>query len=277
MAPGAVFDTSRIADITTRVVVDEVLDLAQPDLNLRDLCKIVKVPKLVGDISIAARLTGQEKVSEAESADLSNNEFSKISFDLWKNVVHVAITDESKMRANIDVMQISMQDAGKEIARMENKQIAEALEVSGGISTIAGTDWDDDTNDPAKDIMAAQGQILNEKKGYKPDVIAMHPLTYSSLVANENVKKFMEYGTIIKDGGLPNIMGLKTVVDPYLTDGQAIVLTTKAPVCVLGIGPTEGEKIRDGRRGLNEYVIRQYLQPKLVIPDAARILTGLHG
>lgn len=275
--PGALFDTSRISSISTRVVVDEVLDLAQSELNLRKICKIVQMPKLQADIRVGTRLSGSEKVPEEGIAQFSNQEYAKVSFELWKNVVHVGVSDESQMRANVNVLQLHMQDAARDIARMENKQIAEALEAAGGITTIAGSDWGNDANDPAKDIMGAVSAILDEKKGYKPDVIVMHPLVYADLVANENILNYMNRSSLILKGKLGSVMGLDIVVDPYLTNTTALILDTKAPVCVLGLGPTKGEKERDVRRGVEEYVIKQFMQPKLVITDAARILTGVHA
>ena len=45
----------------------------------------------------------------------------------------------------------------------------------------------------------------------------------------------------------------------------------------LGEGPTEAARYRDEKAGYDAYIIRQWLEPKLVLGDAIRELTGVHA
>ena len=41
-----------------------------------------------------------------------------------------------------------------------------------------------------------------------------------------------------------------------------------APAVVLGLGPVEAAQYRDEKAGYDAYVIRQYMEPQLVLDDA---------
>ena len=43
---------------------------------------------------------------------------------------------------------------------------------------------------------------------------------------------------------------------------------SSAPAIVLGLGPIEAAQYRDEKAGYDAYVIRQYMEPQLVIDDA---------
>jgi hypothetical protein len=62
-----------------------------------------------------------------------------------------------------------------------------------------------------------------------------------------------------------------------LTSTIALVGSTQAPALVLGEGPTEAAQYRNEPAGYDAYIIRQYLQPKLLIAGAIRKLTGVHA
>jgi len=45
----------------------------------------------------------------------------------------------------------------------------------------------------------------------------------------------------------------------------------------MGEGPTEAARYRDEKAGNYAYIIRQWLEPKLVLGDAIRQITGAHS
>lgn len=47
-----------------------------------------------------------------------------------------------------------------------------------------------------------------------------------------------------------------------------LVGDSSAPAIVLGLGPVEAAQYRDEKAGYDAYVIRQYMEPQLVIDDA---------
>ena len=61
------------------------------------------------------------------------------------------------------------------------------------------------------------------------------------------------------------------LVDHAVTPNTSCYLmSSDAPELVLGEGPTEAARYRDEKAGYYAYIIRQWLQPKLVLGDAIR-------
>ena len=83
------------------------------------------------------------------------------------------------------------------------------------------------------------------------------------------------------EGGLFSVLGYSSVrvmVDYGVTPSTScFVLSSEAPALVLGEGPTEAARYRDEKAGYDAYIIRQWLEPKLVLSDAIRELTGVHA
>ena len=63
----------------------------------------------------------------------------------------------------------------------------------------------------------------------------------------------------------------------YLVNTSCYVLSSSAPALVLGDGPTEAARYRDEKAGYDAYIIRQWLQPKLVMSGAIRETTGAYS
>ena len=82
-----------ISAIEAQVVMEEVLGLARPRYTLRNVCRIIPMVKLVANFDVATKLTGQEKVPPMVEAEISAEDYSRVAFDLWKNVVHVVVSD----------------------------------------------------------------------------------------------------------------------------------------------------------------------------------------
>jgi hypothetical protein len=71
---------------------------------------------------------------------------------------------------------------------------------------------------------------------------------------------------------------VRVLVDHAVTlDTSCYLLSDQAPALVMGEGPTEAARYRDEKAGYYAYIIRQWLQPKLVLSDAIREITGAHS
>lgn len=272
---GQLVDVSDISSIEAQVILDEVLGLARPQYRLRQVCREIRMDHLTMRVDIATALTGQEKVPELVEAEISAQSYSTVDFDLWKNVVHVVLSDEAVKKAAHDVLRLHVQDAAKELARMENSQIATELETATGVS---GNDWGNSSNNPFDDITGVITTI--EGNGYEPDFMALDPYAWSKFITNPNVRDLVHAGIaqVGAAGGqftLPGYPTIKVVVDNALTNTIAIIGDSKAPACVLGVGPTEAAQYRNEKAGYTAYIIRQWLQPELVISGAIRKLTGI--
>jgi len=272
-----------IADIEAVVILDEVLGAARPFYKLRDICRPIRMDNLTARVDIATALTGQEKVPAMVEAEIAAESYSKVDFDLWKNVVHVVISDEAAKKAAHDILALNVADAAKDLARMENKQIKETAEAcTEKVSGTAYSDWgamttppDSDTN-PFEAIRASIEYI--EGKGYRPDFMAMHPTLWGKFVTNTYVRDLVHAGIaqIGAAGGsftLPGYPTIKVITDYALTSTPTgslgpLIGDSTAPAVVLGQGPVEAAKYRDEKAGYDAYIIRQYLEPKLVLDDA---------
>jgi len=268
IAPG---DISAIEAVT---ILDEVFGLAVPQYVLRNVCRPVRMDSLTARVDIATALAGKEKVPPLVEAEIVAEAYTDVDFDLWKNVVHVAISDEARKKAAHDILGLHVSDAARDLARMENKQVDEALD---GATDVAGTDWGTSTNNPYADIVGVMGTI--EGAGYPVDSIVAHPLVWGDFFGNPFVKgqlqgQVMPGGRVFSVPGLPGVTGYS---DFSCLNTIAFVLSRAAPALVLGEGPTEAARYRDEKAGYDAYIIRQWLQPQLVLAGAIRELTGVHA
>jgi len=76
---------------------------------------------------------------------------------------------------------------------------------------------------------------------------------------------------------LPGLPGVRGYSDWACLNTVAFALSTTAPALVLGDGPTEAARYRDEKAGYDAYIIRQWLQPQLVLAGAIRELTGVQA
>ena len=275
-----IIDVSDISAIKAQVVLDEVLGLARPQYKLRSVCRVIRMDALTARIDIATTLTGAEKVPELTEAPVNAQAYTAVSFDLWKNVVHVVVSDEARKKAAHDIFRLQVEDAARELARMENKQIASELELA---TAITGSDWGAvsngvSTNNPFTDILNAMTAIRG--KGYEPDFMALSPYAWSKFITNTWVRDLVHAGLakLTASGGefgLPGYPTINVIVDAALSNNIAIIGSKTAPACVLGEGPTEAAHYRNEVAGYDAFIIRQWLQPKLVVPDAIRKITGI--
>jgi hypothetical protein len=285
-AAGIITPTN-VSDIEAKVILDEVLGLARPQYNLRNMCRVIGMDNLVMSVDIGTVLAGQEKVEPMVEAEINTEAYSRTNFDLWKNVVHVALEDAAQKRAAHTLLPMHVSDAARDIARMENKQIAEVAEagISEKVSGTAYSDWGavtsgvSDTN-PFDAITASINYIHG--KGYPVDFVAMHPTVYSKFILNTWVRELVHAGLaeLTLEGGsfrLPNYPKIEVITDWGLTETPTasvgpIVGSKAAPAMVLGKGPTAAEKYRNPKAGYDAYIVRDWLEPKVVLDDAADMI-----
>ena len=273
-----------ISSIEAVTILDEVLGLARPQYKLRQICRLIRMDSLTANVDIATKLTGQEKVPPLVEAEISAEAYTRVRFDLWKNVVHVAISDEAIKKAAHDILSLHVTDAAREIARMENKQIAEELDTATTVA--AAGNWDSMTGgvsdyNPFEDLLGVFNTL--EGFGYPPDFAVMHPKVWKAFITNTFVRDLVRAGIarLGSEGGqftMPGYPSVRVVVDHSVTpDTSCFVLSSEAPAMVLGLGPTEAARYRDEKAGYYAYIIRQWLQPKVVISNALREITGAHS
>ena len=264
-----------LTDIQATVVIKELLGLARVQYRLRGLCKVVAMPHLVADIRTATDYTGSEKVPELVEADIKSQSYTKASFDLWKNVVHLAVSLESELKSDLDVMSLQINSAAKELARMENSQIKTVIEA--GATACTGYVWDAKTNgvsdhDPIEDLLRAEDAIF--AVGYDANRVAMNHTQYIGAVTNTHITSLLERGTIVKTGVLPALAGYPLLVDNSITADMVIMLDKGAPAVILGEGPevavTYGS---DDPRFFRGYAVGKFLEPKVTVATAVELIS----
>jgi len=274
-----------ISSIEAITILDEVLGLARPQYRLRQICRPIRMDSLTANVDVATSLAGKEKVPPLEEAEISAEAYTRLSFDLWKNVVHVAISDEARKKASHDILSLHVSDAARDLARMENKQIA--AELPSATDQAAGGAWDAMTtppnsdNDPFEDILTALDTL--DGYGYPATWAVMASKVWKAFITNSFVKDLVSAGlaSITASGGqftMPGYPTVRVLVDHAVTPNTScFILSDEAPALALGEGPTEAARYRDEKAGYEAYIIRQWLQPKLVLGDAIREITGAHS
>ena len=280
-----IIQPSDIEAIEAVVVLDEVLGLARPQYKLRQICRGIRMDSLVATIPIATKLTGQRKVAPLVEARISAEVYTAVDFNLWKNVAHVVLADESMKKAGPDILRMNIDDAGRDLPRMENLDVDDSLD--GATEVGAGGAWDAMTTPPTSDNNPFDDFLdifeTLDGKGYPPEWAVMAPKVWKAFITNSYVKDLVHAGiaTIGPTGGQFTIPGwptCKVMMDHAVTPNTSCyVLSESAPALVFGEGPTEAARYRDEKAGYDAYIIRQWLQPQLVLEDAIREITGAHS
>ncbi len=233
---------------------------------------LVPTDTLEFSVNVASKLAASEKVPDLVESELKKQGYSRVAFDLWKNEVHVAVSDKSRRQSSINVMGLSIEDAAGALAYSKNSQIKTAIEST--TRTSAGGDWTG-TDNPYDDLTTALNSI-EDTYGFMGDTIVAPRLVWSAFFGNSYVKGQLK-GEVLPGSRvfpIPGLPGLKGIMDNTLTAASATVLDSKQAV-FLAQGPVEAEGYRNSKAGYNAWVIRDWMQPQLVQNDAAYKLTAL--
>jgi len=270
MAVGKIIFKEDIPDsMEAEVIATEILGLARPLYVLRNLTRVIQFDGISGKVPIATKLSGTEKVKAGVEAPINGQAYTDVDFDLWKNVVHIAVSLEATLKSKFNIIQLQTTDASKAVAKMEDDQVAVVVAT---LTAISGTDWATATNDPLYDIRKAIAAI--EDEGYEPDAIAMSRSVYSAFVSNPFVRESYERGQLVQ-GQLPSILGLTLYLSTSITAKTAAVVDTTAPCMALADGPMAVENYNKDGAFVQGWAMGKFVEPKLVLSAAGRQLTGL--
>lgn len=277
---GQIMEPEDVATVQAKEVLQEVLGVAQPQYVLRGICQVIPLNKLITRVDVGESYEASEKVPSLVEPEVLKPNLTPVEFELDKNEVHIVVSDEAAMMSGHDARLPQVNGEGSALARAENRQIAALAETATGIT---GTDWGVGTNNPYDDIGGAMDAIENPSEGQYPvDFIAAHARVWLDFFSNPFVRGVpglkqaleSESALTFPVPGLPGVTGFSARV---LTNTIALVGSTKAPALAFGNGPTENGAYRGESGGYDAWIIRQWLQPKLVKPDAIRQLTGVHA
>jgi hypothetical protein len=223
----------------------------------------VKVPELTGTIPIVSGGAVIEDVDELEYTDVEGATFSNVSFDLKKDRVKLAASDESGYKSKAgDPLSIQKTAAGTQLANVLDKKIIKALETTPQVSATAGK-WVTVTNNPLKDLSKAVTGILP----YVANFVIMTPTVHTDYISNDFVKNAGQGNPAALKGAINTVpgLGLNIFVNSQLTASTCIVGSSTGVCVALGNGPVRVRNWDDGSLGAKVYQIDLYRQAKAPI------------
>ena len=238
----------------------------------------------------ATKFTGSEKVGRLEEPEVKESSYSDKDFTLWKNAAHVAKADEAMLEASHDIMQYDQQNASRDIARMRDSQIKDAIQAATNSS--AGTDWGlmstppNNDFDPWADWDTALTAI-EDTNGWDCDVFYCGRKVWTEFTRNTYVKDVVDIqyvgiggGDIVKNRVF-NLThkaigkSIKVVVSSLMGANEGVFADSTAPAFLVGKGPMIAEEYRIPQKAMDGYVIWDYIEPLEIISGAAYEFTTL--
>jgi len=268
-----------VSAVDVVILLQEVLGLERPAYNLRNITRVIAMDNLKASIPVFGKHAAFRKVPELTETGIAGGTWSTVDFSLWKNKYPIVVSDEAQLRAGVDIFGTQTRDAAGALAEAENLDIRDAIAT---VTAVAGHDWgamtgDVSTSNPYDDIIGVMTTIGG--LGYPPDFVAANPLVWGKFFGNTYVKGQLAgatYPDLTKVGGfpIPGLAGVTGFSDFALTNTEAAV-GGRNYALVLGSGPTSAVKYRDEDKDADIYMVRQWLEPQVVIANAVRRLTGV--
>jgi len=270
---------SQTIDVTKSLnILDRVLGLQVRNFFLQQTVTMVPSPNLVFTVDEYAEGAVQEKVPELDEPQLITHTETRVTNVLYKNIGHIAISEEADMKGSHPTMQLRQEKTLKDLARVINNQIATILATA---TDVAGADWGatsgtppDSSNNPLDDIQPVITII--EGNGFNVDYIAGHDAPVTKLLTNkfvrgrgnENIGTNVLQANNLGENGLPPI-----IKDQALVSTTAIVASKDA--VWLGQGPTAVAAYVNDQAGYKGWLAKQWWFPYLAQAGAIRELTGV--
>ncbi len=267
--PGTIEGSLDAKNIAMRVLKGaiELTDLAP-------LCATVQVPELNATIPVYSVPVGNEDLEPFETSDIKGSDFTHIDFNLKKDRVKVAVSDESRFRSRAgDPLTLQEGAASDRLAQLLNKKIVAALDTTP--QTTAGADWGGNNN-PITDIATAVAAL----RPYKADYVAMGATAFANYTSHIQINNNTLIGNAVSM--VPGY-NMPILVSTEIGATDAYVIASKAPGAVIGQGPVKVRKadVMDGGEVFQIDVWRQVVsnvhQTASNTNKAVYKLTGLDG
>lgn len=280
-APGIITPADISGSLDAKNIAMKVVQGAIELNDLSALTLSVRVPELTATIPVYSVPVGNEDLGPLEEDDISGSEFTNVDFNLKKDRVKIAVTDEAQYRSRAgDPLTLQISGASSRLAQIAMKKIVTAAAVTP--QTSAGADWGS-TNNPLTDIGTAVAAI----RPFKATAIAMGSTTFANYVGNASIANFGTGNISDFNGAVAVVPGYNlpiytsTEIDDVISDEAAIVVARDAPGLVMGQGPVKVRR-KDLMSGGEVYQIDMWREVVSNIHDtgsttnkACYVLTGL--
>ncbi len=243
-------------------IVLGVLTTALEATNLLPLCASTDVPELVATVPVMTSAGVAEDLGEFESKEVDGSVFTNVDFDLKKDRVYVASSDEATYKSKAgDPLSLQTNSAGIRLANVMDKKIVTAFETSPQTSGTGGA-WSTVGNNPLIDL--ATGTV--GCRPYKADFVVMPSAVYTAYLQNEFMETTAAYVPSEAAGSASKVPGLE--LDIYVNDNvtakSILVGASNGAPAVVGNGPVKVREWDDGPLGARMYqmdVFRQAVAP----------------
>jgi len=246
--------------------------------DLAPLCMSVQVPELVATVPVYSVPAGNEDLEPMEESDIEGSEFTNVDFDLKKDRVKVAVTDEARYKSRAgDPLTLQIGGASDRLAQLLNKKIVTSANTTP--QTSAGADWSG-ANNPIADIATAVAAL----RPYKADYCLMGSTAFANYTSHFDIATTTELGNamaVVPGYNIPIMVS--TEIDDVIDEAAAVVVASKAPGMVIGNGPVKVRR-KDLMSGAEVYQIDVWREVVSNIHDtgsstnaAVYKLTGLDG
>jgi len=243
-------------------IVLGVLTTALEATNLLPLCAQTDVPELVATVPVMTAAAVDEDVGEFQTSDIDGSVFTNVDFDLKKDRVYVASSDEAGYKSKAgDPLKLQTGSAGIRLANVLDKKIVSAFETSPQTSSTGGA-WSTVTENPLIDLATAAVGV----RPYKADFVVMPSAVYTEYLQNEFMETTAAYVPSEAAGAASKVPGLE--LDIYVNDNvtakSILVGASNGMPAVVGNGPVKVREWDDGPIGATMYqmdVFRQAVAP----------------
>lgn len=279
IATANIVNTQTISQTKSLNILDRILGLQVRDFFLQSVVTPIPSPQLVFTVDTYNEGSVQAKVPELEEAELISHTESRTTKTLYKNVGHIAISEEAEMMASHPTMQLRQDKTMKDLARLINSQIATEM---ANATDVAGSDWgalgtyEDSANNPINDIQGVMTTI--EGNGFNVDYIAGHDRPVTDLLTNKFIRGRgnVGVGTNVLQGHNLNEAGLPPIVKDQALPNTVAYVGSKDAVW-LGQGATAVANYVNDQAGYKGWLVKQWWLPYLSQAGAIRELTGVSG
>lgn len=242
----------------------------------------VQVPKLNAVVPVMTTGSVTTDVAELVETDIEGASFTNVSFDLKKDRVKLAISDEAEYRSMTgNPLEIQKQGAGVRLGAALDAKIITALETDA-MGGATGGIWSTVTNSPLIDLGTAAANI--KAYGYTADFCIMTPHTFGHYIGNDLIKYIGMGNPASMKGAIATVPGLELniFVNSGITANTCIVGSSDGMAAVLGNGPVKVRSWDSPHNGATIYQMDVYRQVKAPIFTndsgdnmACYILTGV--
>lgn len=265
--------------IDTTTVLNRLVGTELRPFSIPDAVETIATNGLEYEIDVYSRFNISINVPEGVAAWTHNGSVTTVSFDLTKDVGHIAATDEALMKSRQDIWGAHLNNVTTDFRRAKSAKMADVLETFS--ATNVG-DWDAYTSgwsdaNPLLHIQARQDAI--EANNGTADTIVSANTGWTAFSTNTHVTPplasqapgISSKARVITN--IPQLIGVSWYVDNELLSDSVIVMDRQASVLVQG--PTRVGQYRLEQEGIDGYVAREWYQHQVVQSGKGAELTSV--